>query len=251
MTTGTDNGAQPKTALTKSLHKRILDDVHNKIVTGEWPPGFRIPFETDLAKDYGCSRMTVNKALTQLSNAGLLNRNKKWGTFVNEPQTLSAALEITNIRKEVEDAGKAYSYRLLSDTVREARDHEAQQMDLDKHAKVREVACLHFADDEPFCLEERIINIGIVPEIEGVPFDMVSPGLWMLKNIPWNTAEHQIFAVPADGVVAEHLQVAEGHSCLVVERKTRKTEGFVTNARLIYPGDKHRLFARFTPTGSD
>ena len=39
---------------TMSLHKLILSDVREKIVSGTWPPGFRIPFETDMAKDYGC-----------------------------------------------------------------------------------------------------------------------------------------------------------------------------------------------------
>ena len=62
---------------TFSLHERILNDVREKIVSGTWPPGFRIPFETDMAKDYGCSRMTVNKALTQLARYGLLERARK------------------------------------------------------------------------------------------------------------------------------------------------------------------------------
>ena len=236
--------------MTQSLHKKILTDVHDKITTGVWPPGYRIPFETDLAKHYGCSRMTVNKALTQLSRAGLLERNKKWGTFVKEPQTLSAALEISDIRKEVEDAGKAYSYALLHDLVRVSSDREAQLLDLAENALVRDIACLHSADDEPFCLEERIVNVSVVPELESVRFDSISPGLWMLKNIPWNIAEHQIYALAATGVISENLQVPDGHPCLVVERKTRKSEGFVTIARLCYPGDKHRLAASFTPTGS-
>ncbi|MEM9105913.1 MAG: histidine utilization repressor, partial [Pseudomonadota bacterium] len=236
--------------LTQSLHKKILDDVHSKIVTGEWPAGHRIPFETDLAKHYGCSRMTVNKALSQLSRAGLLERNKKWGTFVKEPQTLSAALEISDIRKEVEDAGKTYSYSLLSDTVRASTDREAQQLDLSRSDPVRDITCLHFADSEPFCLEERIINVGIVPGLKEISFDSVSPGLWMLRNIPWNIAEHQIHALAADGTIAETLKVPDGYPCLVVERKTRRNEGFVTIARLFYPGDKHRLVASFTPTGA-
>jgi GntR family histidine utilization transcriptional repressor len=54
-----------------TLHQRILSDIEGRIVSGEWPPGHRIPFEIDLTKEYDCSRMTVNKALTQLAKAGL------------------------------------------------------------------------------------------------------------------------------------------------------------------------------------
>ncbi|MBW8787882.1 MAG: GntR family transcriptional regulator, partial [Rhizobium leguminosarum] len=42
-----------------TLHQRILSDIEGRIVSGDWPPGHRIPFEVDLATQYDCSRMTV------------------------------------------------------------------------------------------------------------------------------------------------------------------------------------------------
>ncbi len=45
------------------LHRRIRSDIAERILSGEWPPGFRIPFEHELMADYDCSRMTVSKAL--------------------------------------------------------------------------------------------------------------------------------------------------------------------------------------------
>lgn len=231
-----------------SLHERILKDVEQKIVTGTWPPGYRIPFETDMAKEYGCSRMTVNKALTQLSRAGLLERNKKWGTFVKSPQTLSAALEISNIQKEVEDAGKDYSYRLLDDQMRGAHEHEAKSLDLKQDAEVRELRCVHYANGEAFCFEERIVNVAVAPEIKSVTFEDTSAGAWMFKHIPWNAAEHQIIATEASERVASILDMPVGSACLIVERKTQNEKGFVTWARLSYAGSQHRLVATFTPT---
>ena len=50
-----------------TLHERILTEVRENIVSGTWPPGHRIPFEVEMAAAYGVSRMTVNKALTQLT----------------------------------------------------------------------------------------------------------------------------------------------------------------------------------------
>lgn len=231
-----------------SLHERILKDVEEKIVTGAWPPGHRIPFETDMAKQYGCSRMTVNKALTQLSRAGLLERNKKRGTFVRSPQTLSAALEISNIQKEVEDVGKEYSYQLLSDKTRVANTHETTMFDLKSGGKVRELTCVHFANAEPFSFEERIVNLAVAPEIRDAEFEQTSPGAWMFKHVPWNEAEHQINATEASEQVADILKMRVGAACLVVERKTQNEKGYVTWARLSYSGSQHRLVAHFTPT---
>ena len=49
------------------LHRRIRSDIAERILSGEWPPGFRIPFEHELMADYDCSRMTVSKALAPLA----------------------------------------------------------------------------------------------------------------------------------------------------------------------------------------
>ena len=55
-----------------TLHKRIRTDISARILSGAWPPGFRIPFEHELMAEYGCSRMTVNKALAPLAESGLI-----------------------------------------------------------------------------------------------------------------------------------------------------------------------------------
>ena len=121
--------------VTPSLHKKIINEVRENIVSGRWPPGFRIPFENDMAKEYGCSRMTVNKALTQLARSGLLERIRKLGTYVKAPQASSAALEITNIKKEVEDAGKVHAYTLLLDDVRASNEEDSGRLNKSKSKK--------------------------------------------------------------------------------------------------------------------
>tara|TARA_R110000868_G_scaffold46832_3_gene154323 strand:+ start:2206 stop:2955 length:750 start_codon:yes stop_codon:yes gene_type:complete len=244
-----DIKSKPDTTRSKtpSLHLRILNEVQENIVSGKWPPGFRIPFETDMALEYGCSRMTVNKVLTQLTKSGLLVRNRKSGTFVKAPQSLSAALQITNIRTEVEDASKHYSYQLLHDAVRNRKAEDHNRLGSGPVRQIREITCLHFADAVPFCFEERIINLNAVPEIQQVSFEQHPPGNWLLQKVPWNTAEHQITACSASRDMANALRITEGDACLVMERTTQNEKGYVTWARLSYPGDQHRLVATFTP----
>ena len=53
-----------------SLHQRILSDISEKILSGAWAPGHRIPFEHELTAEYNCSRMTVNKALSVFKKRG-------------------------------------------------------------------------------------------------------------------------------------------------------------------------------------
>ncbi len=37
-------------------------------------------------------------------------------------------------------------------------------------------------------------------------------------------------------------------ACLVIERRTWSADNPITHVRLIYPGDSHRLVARFAPS---
>ncbi|MBU6206255.1 MAG: GntR family transcriptional regulator, partial [Alphaproteobacteria bacterium] len=108
-----------------SLHARIRDDIGARIRTGRWRPGHRLPTEAELMADYGCARMTVNRALAELVNAGLLVRRRKAGTFVADPPVQSAMLEIRDFAAEARAAHKRYTYELLSRAEKRLVPHEA------------------------------------------------------------------------------------------------------------------------------
>ena len=91
-------------------------------------------------------------------------------------------MEITNIRKEVEDSGKEYSYRLLHDTVRLSEADDSNKLSDSSKNSIRQLECLHSANGAPFCFEERMVNIGSVPEIEDVAFDQEGPGNWLQRT---------------------------------------------------------------------
>jgi len=230
-----------------TLHQSILSEIETRIVSGEWPPGHRIPFEVDLATQYGCSRMTVNKVLTQLAKAGLIERRKKSGSFVTQPQAQSAVLEIHDIKAEVQSLNLPYSYRVIAQKTRKAKAGDAQIPDVAQGTPLREIVCVHFAGALPFCLEERLINLETVPDAATADFAETAPGPWLVKQVPWTTAEHKIHALPAGGNAADALDIPRGTACLVVERRTWSNAGAVTHVRFTYPGDRHALVARFSP----
>lgn len=232
----------------QSLHDRILGDIRSHIVSGRWAPGHRIPFETDLAAQYGCSRMTANKVLTQLSRAGLLERKRKLGTFVKAPKAQSAVLEIHDIEREIKTLGLDYGFQLFSRNLRDADAEDMQRLSLASSSPTLKLSCIHLASRRPFCLEERLINLKAVPEAVDADFNVDPPGGWLLKRVPWIEAEHTISAIEASDDEARYLAIKTGAPCLVVERRTRNNERNVTWARLTYPGAQHKLVAQFTPS---
>src|SRR5687767_7132634 len=106
--------ARKNVAAQVSLHRKIRDDIEGRIMAGALRPGDRIPFEHELMESYGCSRMTVSKALSGLATAGLINRQRRAGSFVAQPKIHMAALTIPDIREEVISRGFEYGLRLVA-----------------------------------------------------------------------------------------------------------------------------------------
>ncbi|MBL8581833.1 MAG: histidine utilization repressor [Rhizobiaceae bacterium] len=233
----------------RSLHSRIQSDIADKITSGAWAPGHRIPFEHELTQQYGCSRMTVNKALTVLARAGLIERHRRAGSFVKSRQSEAAVLEIHDIRVEVEALGLEYRYVLASRRRHAADEAEAARLGIAAGEPVVKLACVHFAGERPFCHEDRLVSLDAVPDAGGEAFENTAPGPWLLTRVPWSAAEHRIMADAAGPVVAAALGLKPDAPVLVVERRTWSGEQPVTFVRLSYPAGAHALVARFAPAG--
>lgn len=231
-----------------SLHRRIRADVQAKILSGAWPPGHRIPAEHELMTHYGCSRMTVNKALGPLADAGLILRRRRAGTVVAKPKIHSAVLDIPDIAAEVAGRGEAYGYELLSRAERAPVEAEAEALDLAPGQKLLALRCLHRADGRPFALEERLVNLAAAPEARKVDFSTIPPGSWLLSHVPWTEAEHRIGAAAAGRATAKTLGIPAGAACLVLDRRTWRGADRITDVRMTFPGEAYDLVARFTPS---
>lgn len=231
-----------------SLHQRILGDIEQRILSGEWPPGHRVPSEHELADIYQCSRMTVNKVLTQLARASMVERRRKAGSFVMRSQSRSAVLEIQDIRTEVLALGLPYHYEVVSITKRRSLRADMDALELDNAGPVLEVRSLHFSGALPFCLEYRLINLSAVPQAAVETFKDEPPGAWLVSHVPWTSAEHRIRAGASDAAMAALLKVESGSPCLIIQRRTWTGNNPVTYVRLAYPGEDHELVAHFSPT---
>lgn len=232
-------------AASKPTYKQIRFDIERRILSGEWPPGHRIPFEHQLMVRYGCSRMTVSKALSELAQVDLIERRRRAGTFVRRPNFLSAVLEITDIRAEIGALGRSYRYELTKSTRRTANAADRRRLGVQRTGRVIAITCRHFADGVPFAIEDRLIDLDAVPEATKANLAVEPPGSWLLHHVPWTEAEHSISAVVADETAAAALDIPVGAPCLVIDRRTWRSGRTLTAVRLLYPGESHTLIARF------
>ena len=218
------------------------------VTSGRWPVGHRIPTEQQLMAQYNCSRMTVNKAISSLAATGMIERRKRAGSFVSQPRTQSAILEITDIRAEVASTGLPYRMEIVQRRKRLSTAQDMRRLGLTKPHDVLAIMCLHFAGSHVHALEDRLIDLVTVPAAGKVKFGDEPPGSWLQKNVPWTEAEHRIRAVAIDQPTAQLMRVPIATPCLEVERATWRSGRPVTAVLILHPSDNYCLTARFRPS---
>jgi GntR family histidine utilization transcriptional repressor len=235
--------AKPRRARYREIH----DALREKIVSGAWAAGYKLPSEHELARKFDCARMTVSKALGALAARGLVHRRRRAGTTVSVPRLQETVLEIHDIEAEIQAAGHAYRFERFTRRIRRASVSDAAALGIRIGTPVLAVTGLHRADERAHALEERLINLDAVPDARREQFRQVSPGRWLLARIPWTDAEHEILALNPDRAIAQRLRIARHMACLCIERRTWSDGQRITYVRLIYPCNQHRLVARFRP----
>ncbi|WP_170975284.1 histidine utilization repressor [Martelella alba] len=231
------------------IHQEIQSDIKNKILNNEWHPGDRVPTEQELMEIYSCSRMTVNKALSTLVASGMIMRKRRKGSFVAMPRVEEPLLAIQDIRAEVLATDSMYSFTVLYRGVRTIADPvEAAHIGIPVNARMLCIDVMHFADNLPFALEARQINLAVVPDAAEEAFAEMPPGSWLLSHVPWSEGEHSLRAIAADDVLARQLSISPGTACFSIARRTWLSGALITFVRLIYPGERHRFLVRFGPS---
>lgn len=65
-----------------SLKEKVLQELENKILSGELQPGERLPPERDMASAMGISRSLINLCILELESRGFVRIVPRQGTFV-------------------------------------------------------------------------------------------------------------------------------------------------------------------------
>ncbi|WP_025898905.1 UTRA domain-containing protein [Sneathiella glossodoripedis] len=222
----------------------IKTEILGKIKNGYWNPGDIIPGEESLAESYGCSRVTVNRALRELAEEGFVERRRKSGTRVSLNTSRDARVQIPIVREEIENKGATYRYELILNEEVVAPTDVCRKMNLQKGVKALHIKCLHLADEVPYQFEDRWINLDHVPAARETDFSEVSPNEWLVRKEPFSEAEHTFSAMLADEETANMLEIEKGDALFVVERRTWREKNSITSVKLSFPGASYKMTTR-------
>lgn len=227
------------------LNKKIKDFICQRIEDRIWQEGDRIPSEAKLCKQFGVSRMTVNRAVRELTELGVLRRVQGSGTFVS-PRTASAPLfEIQSIKAEIEMRGQKHSCRVLDLATCEVDEETAASTGLPLRHTLFYLEAVHHANATAIQLEKRFVNPRFAPQFIQQDFGQTTASDYLIAQVPYTDVEHSVSAIAADAEIAAALSIKAHTPCLRLSRRTLSGEDLITKVDLIHPGNLFKLDGRF------
>ncbi|MFV0302140.1 MAG: GntR family transcriptional regulator [Paracoccus sp. (in: a-proteobacteria)] len=234
-------GVNPELSVrSTTTWQAVRNEVLARIRSQEWSAGKLIPTEKQLASEWGCARATVNRALRDLADNGIVERRRKVGTRVAASPTLQASREISAIRSGIHALGAEFGYRLLQSERIAAPAGIARQLQIGNGDPVQYVNAVFLADQLPYCCQVMWLNLTALPDMNGVNLAESSAEEWLEHAVRPNHGRIAILALAVEQGSAESMNVRPGTPVLTVERTDWSDTVPVAFSRQSFPPG-HRL----------
>lgn len=227
------------------IYQNIKDYVLNKIKDGIWVEEAAIPSEQSLTKEFDVSRMTVNRALNELSKEGVLYRVQGSGTFVAARKYQAMLLQIKNIADEVLERGHVHRSDLQLLERCTADEFLASHFNVPlQHALFHSVV-VHFEDNIAIQVEDRYVNPVIAPDYMSYDFQSHTPNEYLMQVAPLQAVHFTIEACMPPLHISSMLNCIENEPCLVLKRQTYSQSHTASYATLWHPALRYKFAGNF------
>ena len=204
--------------LYHQVETSIRKDIANKLYLS----GQSIPTELELQEKFSVSRETIRKAVTNLVNAGLVEKKKGVGTFVTYPKIVHRVGYIYGSYEEILARGMIPGTTFIEKKKIKPPEPMRQEMALEKGATVIKVKRLRLVNEEPVAILSSYLPSDLVPGLARVKFKSNSlyHTLERIYHLTLSEGDEIIEAGSIRGQDADWLQIKKGSPILVVKRLT-------------------------------
>ncbi|MDR2353946.1 MAG: GntR family transcriptional regulator [Deltaproteobacteria bacterium] len=140
-----------KSSLKGPAYIQLASLIKEKISSGEFSPGMRIPAEVAMSKTFGVAVMTVRQAIHLLAEQGLLKRVHGSGTFVCSPDWTRANFNMEGLLEKLEDKENV-EIKILEAGMTEASEKAAKNLQVETGDMILNLFRLVFYKAQPFIL---------------------------------------------------------------------------------------------------
>lgn len=210
----------------RPLHEQLYERMLDRIRSGEWPEGERVPSEHSLIAEFGTSRGPIRQALATLRAEGAVDGGRGAPPRVRRivpTQSFQTFVSFTDWARSI---GRRPGQRVLEAARRPASEAIADDLGVETGTAIVEIVRLRLLDDEPAMLERSAFPLPVGRLLLAADLDagsiyqaMQEQGLAPVR------ARHVFDAVPADEIDAAALAVAASTPLLRVRRTGWAADG--------------------------
>ncbi len=224
----------------QQIKQHILQAIHS----GKWTTGMAIPTEMSLAKTFAVSRMTVNRALKELSEEKVLERRQGSGTFVAQQQFNHAVVEVRNLADDIRQTGKTYRAQVIGKkTCAVSALPIGIQPLFQATQTLFQLDVVHYSNDVPIQYEKRWVDSELVPEFGQQDFTQVNSSDYLIHNVPLVKGNYVIQAKSPTPDIAGWLNMTDTQAALVLTRYTYASDEHIVTYVQMWHNGEHFQFS--------
>ncbi|TDD83014.1 GntR family transcriptional regulator [Saccharopolyspora karakumensis] len=209
---------------------RIRTELEQRIRSGALLPGSKLPTEAELREQYSVSRATAQRVLTELAQAGLVERHRRRGTFVAEGARQENLLRLVNPALQGPEIPGRHA--VDSAAVIPARDADVEMPGVDGDAPVTQLRRLKFdVDDNPIAVELSAVPFSLAPRLLDEDLAHLTVHDYFSRNgVPAAKSRVYVDPVLLDDDTASRLHLTPGGAVIRLRRLTWLTDGKLAEA---------------------
>jgi GntR family transcriptional regulator len=228
------------------LYYQLENIIKKRIEEGIYKVDEKIPSERSLSEELAISRMTINKAINNLVDEGVLHRARGQGTYVskNKIDFFPVLLGFTEI---IENKGMEPSSSLISQSVIIPDKYLCEKLQITENEKVIFTQRLRLADKEIINLEESYVPYSLCPKL--LEADLSGESIYKLltdEGYKLSKAEQEVQAILSDNKLCELLQMKVDEPILKRKRLTYSKDTPIEYSLNYYKGDVYTMVMTIT-----
>ncbi|SJZ70491.1 GntR family transcriptional regulator [Selenihalanaerobacter shriftii] len=139
------------------IYYQLAKIFEKQILQGRLTPGEALPSENEISEKYDISRMTVRRAISELTNAGMVYTQKGKGTFVAKPKLEDVIFELKNFHEEIRKRGMQPRTKLLGVKIVRADKLLAKKLNVPLNTNCLYYRLLLSTQEEPLVYENKYV----------------------------------------------------------------------------------------------
>ena len=149
---------------SKPLYLQVKADIKNRILSKQYMPGDKLPTENELSDQYNVSKITIRKAIQNLSDEGYVNKVQGKGTFINFKKDKLYLNKTSGFKESLSSLGHASRHDIIQASFLNADEDIAEKLMIPMGTKVVYIERLVWQDNEPIAIDKIYIEDARFPD---------------------------------------------------------------------------------------